>query len=149
LESDEKVLLSGNFDATNLTDQGGAINDFESCPAQTLLLPLADALERQTGEAKVREIRICRGSGRFRSAFSSHIAQFPTMLRLVCSLTAMRWHASGVDPPCANKNLGFTQLADNLLRLVLLERHSKFPSRSKITKILDHLEGGRSMPARW
>ena len=52
------------------------------CHAQTLLLPSADTLERQTGEAKVREIRICRRSGRFRSAFSSHIAQFPTIEEL-------------------------------------------------------------------
>ncbi len=37
LESDEKVLLSGNFDAANLTDQGGAINDFESCPAHAAM----------------------------------------------------------------------------------------------------------------
>ena len=47
--------------------------------------------------------------------------------------------------PLRQNDLRLTQLANNLLRLVLLRWHSQSPSWSKITLILDHSEGGRSL----
>ena len=46
-------------------------------------------------------------------------------------------------PALRQDDFRFTQLANNLFRLVPLA-HFQTPSGSKITKILDHFEGGRS-----
>lgn len=49
-------------------------------------------------------------------------------------------------PTLRQHDLSLTQLADDLFRLVLLANFQT-PSSSKITRILDHSEGGRSLSA--